>query len=331
MPLPLELDKKLLAGKRIAIGLLNLFNPAAGALADFTDQVSEAAGRLTTKQQSTATGQAIMFVKNATLATLAGVAAGALIVGAGAAIAGLASLGTVGALTASMLVAGGIGFSVTQIVSVVTNTSNFIVNFDVNQTDEQLDELLKSKIESFYGTLGETVGSSLGYLVCGALPGAVAFAFNPTVGAAILQDIDDEARDEILGQVNSIARTAFQTIINAELANKFKSSRRFLKKNPDNPFTKAVKDLMGAENFKKWGDSHNSSWTIHQDIVEKRIEAIKDKGKREFFEEALEGFGDSCLESGYIVANNIDSQLAAQALMRQKLLGRQTEVKISFD
>jgi hypothetical protein len=170
----------------------------------------------------------------------------------------------------------------------------------------------------------------MGYLVCGAIPGAIAFAFNPAVGAAIMRDLDDEARSEVLSNVSAISRNAFQTLVNAELANKFKSTRRSLKKTPDSPFAKAVRQVMGEENWKNWGKSNRESFTIYQDVIQKNIEKIPDKGKREFIENALEGFGDSCLEAGYIVTNTIDSQLAAQALARQATLGRQTDVEISF-
>lgn len=330
MPLPIEIKKSLSFGKQVSITIAQVFTPIIGIFARQADTAATVEGRLSAKQKQTTFGRAVTFVKNFTLASLAGVVGGAIVVGGAATLAGIASLGTVGALTASMIGLGIVGFSITQLVSIVSSTTNFVVNFDINQTDEQLDQLLVQKMEGFYGLLGTTVGTSMGYLVCGAIPGAVSFAFNPAVGAAIMRDLDDDARSEILGQVNVIARTAFQTLINAELTNRFKSSRRFLKKNPDNPFAKTVRSIIGEENWKKWGDSNNSSFTIHQDIVEKKIESIPDKGKRQFLEQALEGFADSCLESGYIVANNLDSHLAAQALMRQSVLGRQTNVVISF-
>lgn len=330
MPQPLIIDKALSFGKRAGLAILNFLNPAVGALATVAVTADDVASRMTASQKGSGGGKVVIWVRNFAIGSLAAMLGGGIIVGAGAALAGLASLGTVGALSASFIGAGIVGFSLTQMVSVVSSTSNFVLNFDINQTDQQLDDALKQKIEGFYGLLGTTVGSSMGYLVCGALPGAVAFAFNPAVGAAIMRDLDDDARSEIMGQVNVIARSAFQTMINAELANRFKSGRRILKKNPNNPFAKAVRSIIGEENFKRWGDSNNSSFTIHQNIIEKRIEAIPDKGKREFLQEALEGFADSCLEAGYIVANNLDSQLAAQALMRQNLNGRPTDVSLVF-
>ncbi len=330
MPLPIELKKAAFLGKKVALAVLSVVSPVVGTLAGVGDSANDAYNRLSAKQKSGAAGKVYIAIRNYALGSLAVFTGAAIIVGGGVALAGLASLGTVGALTATMIGGGFIAISITQIVSLLFGTTNFIVNFNVNKSDDELDAELISKIEGFYGLLGETVGSAMGYLVCGALPGALAFAFNPAVGAAIMRELDDEGKSEVLGSVNQISRTAFQTLINAAIAEKFKSTRRALKKDPQNPFSKAVKQLMGEENWKKWGKSNNESFTIYNDVIEKRIEAIPDKGKRAFLEEALEGFGDSCMEAGYIVANTLDSQLAAQALMRSATLGNPTDVRISF-
>jgi hypothetical protein len=315
MPLPLNLDKLLSFGSRVS---QNISKTLKG-LSNRIDTTFKGLG-----------SAAVTTIKFLAIGGVVVTGVSLVIIGGILAVSAVASLGTIGALTVSFLAAGAIGFTLTQVVSVVSNTINFVFNFNVNASDEELAAALEAKIESFYGLLGAAVGSSMGYLVCGALPGAVAFAFNPAVGAAIMRDLDDEAKDEIFQHVNSISRMAFQTFINANLAERFKSSRRFLKKNPNNPFAKAVKKIMGEENWKKWGESNRPSWTIHQDVIEKRIEAIPDKGQRQFLEEALEEFADTCLEASHIVANTLDSQMAAQALMRTATLGRPTDVRISF-
>lgn len=241
------------------------------------------------------------------------------------------ALRSVGLLTAGLMLAQlGMGL-LANIWSAAISTTHFILNFNLNVTDAELDAQLLASIQGFYGLLGGAVGSATGYLVCGAIPGSLSFAFNPGVAAALMKDLDDEARSEVLGHVNMIARRAFQTLINAELMNKFKSTRRFLKKNPDNKFARFMKKILGEENFKKWGDSNRPSFTIAEDVIKKRIERIPDKGTKDFLENALEEFGDTCMESGYIVANNFDSHLAAYSLMQRQVLGNPVEVSIVFD
>lgn len=272
------------------------------------------------------------FVKKIEAFTVGALSLG---IAAGVAAAGVlafqAVAGVVGVTTASVLLAGAITGVFTFVWSGLVNTSQYVINFDLNISDAALDAQLVNRLNSFYGMLGSVVGSSTGYLVCGAIPGSVAFAFNPGVAAAAMKDLDDDARAEVLGQVNSIARSAFQTLINAELANRFKSTRRFLKLNPDNPFAVAMRKILGEENFKKWGEANRPSFTIAQDIIEKRIESIKDPRLKSFLENALENFSDSCIESGFILANNFDSQLAAYSLMNRAVLGNPTDVVITFD
>ncbi|BAZ50511.1 hypothetical protein NIES4103_31270 [Nostoc sp. NIES-4103] len=241
------------------------------------------------------------------------------------------SLKTIGLLTGGLMLAQLAGGLLSTVWSTIVNTTQFIVNFNLNTSDEELDQQLINEINSFYGLLGSAVGSATGYLVCGAIPGSLSFAFNPGVAAAIMRDLDDDARAEVLGHVNNITRRAFQTLINNELRNKFKSTRRFLKKNPDNKFSQFMKKMLGEENWKKWGESNRPSFTITQDVIEKKIEQVPDPGQRQFLENALEEFSDTCMESGFIIANNFDSQLAAYALMQRNIIGRPVDVVIRFD
>lgn len=259
-----------------------------------------------------------------------GLVAGAAVVG-GAILAFKAVAAVVGITTASVMLATVLTGLITLLWGTIVNTVNFVINFNLNISDEELDKQLVARLNAFYGLLGGVVGSATGYLVCGAIPGSVAFAFNPGVAAAAMKELDEEAREEVLQQVNVIARTAFQTLINAELSNKFKSVRRFLRLNPSNPFAKAMRKILGDENFKKWGESNRPAFTISQDIIQKRIDSIKDQRLKDFLENALENFSDSCIESGFILANNFDSQLAAYSLMNRAVLGQSTDVIITFD
>lgn len=243
------------------------------------------------------------------------------------AIAGL----SVGGTLVSLGILGFVGGAFTTIWSIAVSTTSFVLNFNLNISDEELDKQIESRLNSLYGLLGGTVGRATGYLVCGALPGTIAFAFNPGMAAAAMAELDEEARQEVYQSVALIAASGVQTLINAELSNRFKSARRFLKANPDNPFSKFVRQIIGEENFRKWGESNRPSFTIQNDIIEKSVEAIPDARQRAFLENFLEEFSDACIESGFIVANNFDSYLAAQSLMQRQIIGKPTDVTITID
>ncbi|PAX48298.1 hypothetical protein [Brunnivagina elsteri] len=210
------------------------------------------------------------------------------------------------------------------------STTNQVLNFNINQTDEELYKQLEAKVNSMYGLLGTTVGSALGWLVCGALPNSLAFRYNKAVGTAIAQDLDDDARSELYSNIAQIIRLSSQTLINSELINRFTSTRRELKRNPDSEFGKFFRKVVGEEVFKKWGDANQQAWTIKKNIIDPIIEKEKDPQWKEFKENALEGFSDSCMEASFIVANNLDTYIASQKIARSNILGKIQHVRIQL-
>lgn len=218
------------------------------------------------------------------------------------------------------------------LLSSTINTVNFAVNFNINATDEDLLKQIEDQINNFYGLFGAAVGSSLGYLMCGALPGTVAFAFNPAVGALIMRDLDDQARSEVYAQAGNIGRMSFQTLVNAELSRQFMNARRYLKRDPNHPVSKILKSIMGKDTFKKWGESNQPSFTISENVINKSIDNnIKDKGLKQFTEQLLENFTEACIESGFILAQNLDSQIAANVLAQRQIIGKPVEVSIQLN
>jgi hypothetical protein len=202
------------------------------------------------------------------------------------------------------------------------------INFDINQTDEDLWKQLENKVNGMYGLLGTTVGSAMGWLVCGALPNSAMFRFNKAVGVAIAQDLNEEARGELYGYIGQIIRLSTQTVINSEAINRFSSTRRELKRNPDTDFARFVRSIIGEDTFKKWGEKGQQPWTIKKDIIEKNIAKEKDPLWKQFYENTLEGFTESCIEASMIVANNIDTYIATQKIARTNMLGRVQTVRI---
>jgi hypothetical protein len=218
------------------------------------------------------------------------------------------------------------------LVGSTVNTFNFAVNFNINSTDDELLKQIEEKINNFYGLFGSAVGSSLGYLMCGALPGSIAFAFNPAVGALIMKDLDEDARGEVYAQAGNIGRLSFQTLVNAELTRQFMNARRYLKRDPNHPVSKILKNVMGKETFKKWGESNQPSFTISENVINKAIDNnIKDKGLKQFTEQLLENFTESCIESGFIIAQNLDSAIAANVLAQRQIIGKPVEVSIQLN
>jgi hypothetical protein len=270
-----------------------------------------------------------------TLLNIAG--AGILIIGAkilsigGAALWGLGAVGKFAVSTLGIMAAFTAAPMAITFLQQSLQLSGQVINFDINQTDDQLYKQLEQRMNSMYGLLGTAVGSAMGWLVCGALPNSVAFKFNKAVATAIAQDLDEEARQELYSHIGSIIRLSSQTLINTELVNRFTSTRRELKRNPDSAFAKFIRKVIGEERFKKWGDANQQPWTIKKDIIDKQGEKIKDPNWKLFYDNTLEGFSDSCMEASFIVANNIDTYIATQKIARSNTLGKIQTVRIRIN
>lgn len=220
-----------------------------------------------------------------------------------------------GGLLSSNLFKFGLLASLPQLWGFVVNTVQYVFNFNWNITDKELDQQIEAKINTFYGMIGQTAGTAMGYLVCGALPGAVSFAFNPTVARVVLANVGEEAKSEVYGQIAQISRGCLNTLVQAAVGKSFKSSRRWLK-NPKSPFYKILKDKLG-DKFTNWGESAQPSFSFNQS-VENRVEKIKDPRLKNFTQEFLENFSESCIEAGYIVTTSIYEQMAAMKLMQEQ-------------
>jgi hypothetical protein len=235
-------------------------------------------------------------------------------------LAPLVAAGVGAFLSAGLLVQIGVLFSLSVLFTFVITSLQILFNFNWAESDEDLDKEIKAAYNGLYGMTGGLLGKSFGYLVCGALPGAVSFAFNKGVAAAIMENIAEEAQEELLGQLSALANACFRSFATAQLKKQFKSARRYLKKKPNHPLSKILREKMGEKRFREWGEKSGQTFTLSS-AIEDRIENIKDPRLRNFTEEFLEEFTEGCTEAGYIVVNTIETTLAAQAMMARRAAG----------
>jgi hypothetical protein len=242
----------------------------------------------------------------------------------------IGGLGAIGGTMLGFFAASSLQPIVTTLFQSAVSTGNQILNFNIMQTDNELYQQIIEKVNGMYGLLGTTVGSAVGWLVCGALPGSIGFRYNKAVATAIAQDLNEDARSELYSYIAQITRLTTQTIINTELVNRFTSLRRELKNNPESTFSKYIRKIIGEERFKKWGDAQQQPWSIKKDVIDAQVAKEKDPNWKQFYENALEGFSDSCIEAGAIVANNLDTYIASQKIARSNTLGKVQTVRIQL-
>lgn len=223
-------------------------------------------------------------------------------------------------LSAGLLVQLGVLLTLSGLFTLIITTIQIIYNFNFQVSDPEIDNQIKAAYDSLYGMTGGLLGKSLGYLVCGALPGAITFAFNKGVAAAIFDELGEEAKGEILGQLSALANATFRSFVQAQLLKQFKSTRRYLKKKPNHPISKIIREKLGDKWFKEWGEKSGQNFTIASK-VEERVERIKDPRLRSFTEQFLEEAFEGCVEAGYVVVQTFESAMAAQAMMNRRQSG----------
>lgn len=221
-----------------------------------------------------------------------------------------------------------ISFSFTLLWSLTVSAVTFIWNFNWNTTDAELDASVQAGITAVAGTLGGTLGNALGFLACGAVPGALIFAFNEPLGLHVLEEVGEEALDELAGNVANLVRQVGNLALRATLGYLYKNIRK-LWRQPDSAVrARLIADgVTSSEKIDKALAERNKPWSFAS-AFESAVDSIPNEALRNFTEEFFEELGDSCVEAGYVVANSVDTYLAAQQLAARNILGEEKTVEI---
>lgn len=222
-----------------------------------------------------------------------------------------------------------ISWSFSALWSGIVAATQFIYNFNWNTTDKELDETASKAFDPVFGQLGATLGNATGYLMCGALPGLAIMAFNEPMGLYILEEVGEEALEELVGNLAVLVRQTFNASVTAGFAYMYKNIRYLWRASDDDFKAKMKKQGMKVENINKAIEERNKPWSIAK-VVEDAVEAIPNKHLRAFAEEFLEEFGESCIEAGYVVAGSLDSYFAQQKLANASLFGVEKTVEVTF-
>lgn len=212
------------------------------------------------------------------------------------------------------------GFIVTAVVTVM--------NFDWNASDEELDSQLNAALTQLASIAGSATGLTLGWVVCGAVAGSVVTKINPVAAATIIEELGEEAADEIIAAWISLIRAGLGIAFRGFLSWGYKNLRRFLLKPVLSGFSKLI---FGEDKFNQWGAKDGPVVTI-AGTIENVFESITPKFLQAFLESAWEEFWDACAEVGYMTSSLLDNFGQQQAnVARQNVLGGARTVEITPD
>ncbi|MBD1925754.1 hypothetical protein H6F74_05585 [Trichocoleus sp. FACHB-90] len=221
-------------------------------------------------------------------------------------------------------------FTLSGLWGLVISTGQFLWNFDFNMSEEAADKKIEALYTSLAGSLGNTLGNAVGWLACGALPGAIIFAFNEPLGLHVLNEVGEEALEEIADNVAQLIRQTATQGVQVLLTWAYINYRK-LWRQPNSEFAK----MLAAGGLKKEYidravEERSKPWSFALKF-EEAIESIDNKYLRTFAENFFEEAFDACVEAGYVVANSVDSYLAAQKIANNGLLGEERTVEILLD
>lgn len=236
------------------------------------------------------------------------------------------------------LVGSAISLSFTDAWGKIVETTSFLYNFNWQATDEQLDQQLQGLRVALASQYGGAVGRSLGYLVCGIVPSAGILMFNQLLGAYLLKQVGEEALDDLSAELVQLIKSTARVRAQSEIINRFKHTRKAIKKwngqLPANSWERKILDSIFGNNSDKlietWGDQGRKPWSFRL-WVDDSIEKIQNPALQNFVEEAYEEFLESCVESGFLIAQGLDTWILQQRMTAQQAVGTQRVVEVQPD
>ena len=224
----------------------------------------------------------------------------------------------------------GFTWTFSAIWGMCVSTFQFLWNFNWNVSDADLDAEIQSSITALGGTLGGTLGNALGYLTCGAIPGALIFTFNEPMGLHVLENVGEEALDEVAGNVANLIKQTFNLFTKYAFNYGYKNVRKLFRE-PDSKFRQRLisEGHMTKENIDKAVEERNKPWSFSI-AFNNYVDSIPNEFLKNFVEEFVEEFSDACIEAGYVVAGGIDSFLAEQRAAHEMNLGSEQTVQLEL-
>ena len=239
----------------------------------------------------------------------------------------LSGIGALGGFLFSK-VRGFFSFSFSKLWALIVASKQYIWNFNWNASDNSINEQIQEKWKQIIINTAATAGNALGWLFCGILPSAAVMAFNEPLGAYLMAQVAEEAREELAENFGSLFQMIYIQGAQIAIASTYKSVRKLIKSN--SPLIRRIFGEKMEKAVQAWGGNDAKPWSFAI-AYENYLEKISNNTLRESLEEFGEEFDESCIEAGYVVANSVDT-FYAQKMLEQKQfspLGQTRYVEVS--
>lgn len=188
-----------------------------------------------------------------------------------------------------------------EVVTGMLRISQLVYTLNVNQTDDQIEKEIEGSITSLYAVAGEALGSGLASFLSGGVFKIPRVQINMTKVSIIWRALNEEAREQMMQQLRSLARTAFFSGVKMLVKVFYKDARKWLKalakSDPNHSLIRAIPG--GAKTLELWGEKGAPPWSLSL-FVQQKIENLQsDPLNRDIgtlLENFAEGFGEGLQE-----------------------------------
>lgn len=214
------------------------------------------------------------------------------------------------------------GFAIQTIFTIVTwsfaEIWEFLVEayfeisyFDWNQTDANLKGELEQSNNLIVNSLGKLAGTGLVWLTGIAVATGLSFKF-PVISGRLALELSKEGGQEIRSSLQNLIITSRNVAVKNILIGTLLTARKY----------KVANNQPINEPKKPW---------IFAERVDEKINRISNSGLRAFARGFAEGFEDSIIEMGYVIAYTLDDYYAATSQATANILGEERTVVVTPD
>lgn len=221
-------------------------------------------------------------------------------------------------------------FSFTAIWNGVVAATRAVWNFNWRVTDEEINSKIQGNLLSLAGASGGFVGRIVGWVACGAVPGAAIFAFNESLGLHVLEKVGEEALEDLASSAAGLIRTTVRALAQNFFLWSYKNLRSLLLSPNNSVVNTLIKyGVLSQESVDRFRTAAGKPqpWSFALKF-EEFIESIDNPFAQEFTEEFFDELFDACVEAGYVVAGGIDEFLVNNEMTFERLRGRERRVEI---
>lgn len=225
---------------------------------------------------------------------------------------------------------GVLSFSFTKLWSACVSSYMFLFNFNWNSTDQQLDDQIKQAEIAIGSASGAFKGAAVGYAICGIIPTATIAVFNEALAVHALLELGEEAAEELVALGASLVRLTLKQQVRKAFVSFYKNFRSILRPIAINIAQSLVSlNIFTQDAVDKGILQRNQPWSF-AGALEESIESIEDPAQQAETEEFYEQLGETCIESGYIIAGSIDGYFAQQRIADTSRLGRERIIELEL-